>query len=400
MKIEQKYLENPVVVLGNSSTNSLGVIRAYGRKGIRVFFIHTNYEKTVSSSSKYISRTIRLDRWDSQLLREALLCLLNELPDTDKIVIIPTNDASLIAYSSIKASLPAVLVDCLPANHLIELFLDKSKFYDFLKKENIAHPETIDLSNLDKTSLNPVKYPFALKPVYSYQFERTFDGKKLFRIDSENDFSDFRDLLEKKKIRAVIQEIIPGNKIYIVYFFVAKRGSVPVICGYDKIRQSPPDFGTASMVSCSWNDELIAKTIQLAQKLGYTGIGEAEYKYNPQDGEYKLLEINARSTNQNRFIPHLGADIELLYYLDALDYPIPAEISVERNSEIKWIDFQKDLRTLFYMDKANGFSYYQFFKSYQKVKVDGYFAKDDLRPFVFELKELLKAGFKKISGVS
>lgn len=395
MKIENKDFGNPVVVLGNSSTNSLGVIRAYGRRGIPVWFIHTDYKQTASNSSKYVLKIIRLERWNPNLLKEALLDL--ELNDHEKIVVIPTNDASLIAYSSIKNSLPGIFVDCLAPNHLIELFVDKSKFYHFLKEENIPHPNTYDLIHFEKTFKKCDKFPFALKPIYSYQFEKTFDGKKLFRIDSENDFKNHQNLLDKKEIKAVIQEIIPGNRIYIVYFFITKQGKVSVICGYDKIRQSPQDYGTASMVACSWNDELINKTICLAQKLGYTGIGEAEYKYDPQDGEYKLLEINARSTNQNRFIPYLGADIELLYYLDALDCPIPIDIPMMRNSGIKWIDFQKDLRTLFYMDKSNGFSFYQFFKSYQKVKVDGYFAKDDLKPFVLELTELLRAGLKKFS---
>ncbi len=395
LKVKQKYLESPVIVLGNSSTNSLGVIRAYGRRGIPVYFIHTDYEKTASNSSKYLSKEIRLEKWNPHLLKQALIYLLNELTEVDKIVVIPTNDASLITYSSLKTSLSDIFVDCLSPNDLIELFINKSKFYDLLTKENIPHPKTIDLIHYDSTIRTPISFPFALKPIYSHQFEKTFDGKKLFQIDTENDFKHYLNLLEKKELKAVIQEIIPGRQIYIVYFYITKQHKVSVICGYHKIRQLPPDYGTASVVECSWNDELINKTILLARKLGYKGIGEAEYKYDPRDGEYKLLEINVRSTNQNRFIPHLGADIELLYYLDALEHPIPTGIPIIRNSGIKWVDFHKDLRSLYYMDKTDGFSYYELFKSYQNVKVDGYFANDDLRPFFFELIELLKAVFRK-----
>ncbi|NIU01698.1 MAG: D-alanine--D-alanine ligase, partial [Nitrosopumilaceae archaeon] len=61
------------------------------------------------------------------------------------------------------------------------------------------------------------------------------------------------------------------------------------------------------MVETSWNEELIDRTVNFVKELGYTGIGEAEYKYDSRNGEHKLLEINVRSTNQNRFIPYLGA---------------------------------------------------------------------------------------------
>jgi len=166
-------------------------------------------------------------------------------------------------------------------------------------------------------------------------------------------------------------------------------------CFRGQVRDWPP-HSSLSRVYQSNDDELINKTISLVKKLGYTGIGEAEYKYDPQDGEYKLLEINVRSTNQNRFIPYLGADIELLYYLDALDYPIAAEIPIIQKSGIKWVDFQKDLRYLYYMHKTEGFSYYQFFKSYRNVKVDGYFSPDDLRPFFIEFNKLLKTSLRKI----
>jgi len=276
----------------------------------------------------------------------------------------------------------------------IDLFVNKNKFYNLLREKKIHHPKTYDLTSVTNALGKSIKYPFALKPLYSYEFEKVFDGKKLFRVENRKDLDNLLNL-NKKSIELLVQEIIPGDDIYIVYFYITKKHVVPVVCGYHKVRQYEPEFGTASMVETSWNEELINRTVNFVSELGYTGIGEAEYKYDPRDGVHKLFEINARSTNQNRLIPHLGADLEMLYYLEALKYPIPNKISINQRLGLKWMDFQKDMRSLFYRDKKNGFSYYQWFKSYGNVKVDGYFSPDDLQPFFFELIELLKNSIKR-----
>ena len=63
-------MKNQVIILGGSSTNTLGVIRAFGRRGIPVSYVCTDSLKKGTSKSKYIKDIERFDNWSKQNLIE------------------------------------------------------------------------------------------------------------------------------------------------------------------------------------------------------------------------------------------------------------------------------------------------------------------------------------------
>jgi predicted ATP-grasp superfamily ATP-dependent carboligase len=60
----------PVVVLGKSSTNFLGVIRAFGRRGIPVYAISNSPANASSNRSHYIRGMFFVEHWNEKALRE------------------------------------------------------------------------------------------------------------------------------------------------------------------------------------------------------------------------------------------------------------------------------------------------------------------------------------------
>jgi hypothetical protein len=67
---------------------------------------------------------------------------------------------------------------------------------------------------------------------------------------------------------------------------------------------------------------------------------------------------------------------------------------------IKWVDLGKDLTSLARLKKEKKITMAQVLKSYRKLKVEGYFALDDLSPFLNEMRVFLTDGTKKIVRVT
>ena len=56
--------------------------------------------------------------------------------------------------------------------------------------------------------------------------------------------------------------------------------------------------------------------------MGYTGIFSAEFKYDHRDGEFKILEMNARPWWYVDFAASCGVDVCWMAYQDALGLPV------------------------------------------------------------------------------
>jgi predicted ATP-grasp superfamily ATP-dependent carboligase len=62
-----------------------------------------------------------------------------------------------------------------------------------------------------------------------------------------------------------------------------------------KLREHPLRFGTATFAQSIYSEECYRQSIPLLKVLNYTGVCEVEYLFDPRDGKYKLIEINART---------------------------------------------------------------------------------------------------------
>ena len=334
-----------------------------------------------------------IPEWKKEELYKHLIILSKKIKSAKKIVVFPSNDISLVTYIQIKTRLPGNFVDRTPQRDMIELCVNKDKFYALLSQKQISHPASYPAEFVEKNIPQFEKYlsfPFILKPTQNHPFVDLF-SKKVLEIKNQQEMRSAFRLMSKHRIKFVAQEIIPGNQFYLVYFYISRDQKTTAFTGFRKVRQSPPDYGTGSLVEAFWDEALISKARELLNEIQYTGIGEVEYKYHPGQEEHKILEINARSVTFNRLPARLGVDMEYLYYLDAIGALEKRGEIRPRNSSIKWMDFTKDLNSLFRLKKENKISVPQILASFKNLRVDGYFAGDDPAPFFEELYLLLRA---------
>jgi predicted ATP-grasp superfamily ATP-dependent carboligase len=78
--------------------------------------------------------------------------------------------------------------------------------------------------------------------------------------------------------------------------------------------QSPDDFGTGCVVESIAIPELLAPTLRLWRNLAYQGMAEVEYKRDARDGQFKLIEINARHWDWHRLGRASGVNLSWVAY--------------------------------------------------------------------------------------
>lgn len=89
---------------------------------------------------------------------------------------------------------------------------------------------------------------------------------------------------------------------------------------------TPPDFGNSSFLISIPQGEIkqaVDDLQRLLVGLGYRGIFSAEFKFDPRDQAFKLLEINTRPWWYIGFADQCGIPVAWLAYLDAIGESVP-----------------------------------------------------------------------------
>jgi predicted ATP-grasp superfamily ATP-dependent carboligase len=236
-------------------------------------------------------------------------------------------------------------------------------------------------------------YPYIVKPADSSSFHEAF-GRKVFLIESADDLEEATARLRGRDLEVMIQDIVPGREIYSFYAYYDRKSEPLALCGYDKTRQYEPDFGSGSFCKSIWRPEAARPALQLLREMSYHGFAEPELKKDPRDGQYKLLEINARTTLQNRLPAACGVDIEYAAYRDCLGRkPDP---SVRPRGGVLWVDDFTDQKSFLIHLKRRDLSRSEIVDSLKPRKVHSVAAWDDPLPFVVRVVRLLWAGFRRV----
>jgi predicted ATP-grasp superfamily ATP-dependent carboligase len=185
-----------------------------------------------------------------------------------------------------------------------------------------------------------------LKPAHSQQFFARF-GVKAFRI---------RDRLEAKSrltecmtagMEMLLQEYIPGAPTdhYFIDGFVDRQGVVRAMFARRRLRMNPPDFGNSTlMISVPMADTGDAGTTlrTLFADIKYRGIFSAEFKRDPRDGLFNLIEVNARPWWYVEFAARCGVNVCTMAVRDALGEQVAtvSSYAVGRRCVFPYYDLQ------------------------------------------------------------
>lgn len=216
-------------------------------------------------------------------------------------------------------------------------------------------------------------YPVLVKPSDHVAFKRAF-RKQAFRCA---DRAELEEALELAAPYApIVQEWIPGgdDELYTLGSYVARDGrALGLFCGR-KLRQTPPGVGTCRVGEAVWVDEVVEQGLALLAALGFHGLSQVEFKRDPRDGSFRLMEVNPRLWQWHGLAAACGVDLPWIAYRDLHGERVEP-VRQRRDDRRRWaITFAGGLRPA----------------RVRPPYVDAVLARDDLRPQAVQLAGIVR----------
>ena len=315
---------SPALVFGADIT-ALAVVRALGRNGVPAYVAG---ERTglVDRSRWYRRAPGAPIREDGDV--DALTRYLAELP-FERAVAFPCTDMWAVAL----AAQPAETTDRFPASiaapPALGTLVDKARFAAAAERLGVPIPRTVhaagphDLGELEDADLTALFF----KPVDSQAFSRRF-GVKAMRARGRFEAIEVLDRVAGAGLEVLLQEYVPGPTTDHIFIdgYVDQGGTMRGCLAYRRLRMHPPEFGNSTMAVTIPLAEVAAaheSLLRLFDGLDYSGLFDAEFKHDSRDGEFKLLEVNARPWWNLEIAGAAGLDLCGIAYRDALGLPLP-----------------------------------------------------------------------------
>ncbi len=258
----------------------------------------------------------------------------------------PTHDAHLVAVSK-HADRIAPLV--LPGSHwdMIGPLMAKIPQLELAERAGVPIPRSFMPTTREEAeaAAAQIPYPAIAKPSIGINFKHT-EKVQVLLANTPAELVDGYERIAVTGDRAIFQEVIPGgdDALWTVGSFSSGGGNaIGTFCGR-KLVQRPPIFGTCRVGEARWADEPIAYADALLRTSGFDGITQIEFKRDPRDGSFRLIEINLRTWQWHSLARRCGVDLVGLCYRSACGETVPRTISGSRHDGRRWVAAVPHLR--------------------------------------------------------
>jgi predicted ATP-grasp superfamily ATP-dependent carboligase len=173
-------------------------------------------------------------------------------------------------------------------------------------------------------------YPVLVKPSATEGFKRRF-GRQAFRCEGPAEVE--RAWADAAEYEPLVQELVPGGdeELYTLGSYLSADGEpLGLFCGR-KLRQTPPVVGTCRVGEALWVEEVVDHGLRLLRELGHIGLSQVEFKRDPRDGAYRLMEVNPRLWQWHGLAAACGVDFPRIAYEDLVgERPQPVSMNGAR----------------------------------------------------------------------
>ena len=288
--------------------NGLAAIRSLGRAGARVIAVD-HRPGALGFHSRYADGRLCPDPVTEEA---AYVDFLRELGEPGPIF--PTHDEHLNVIARHQDDLPFLC----PFPSWEALGPIQSKRHQVERAQELGVP-------VPRTASEPTDdfgYPVLVKPSDPTGFRRAF-RRQAFRCATRSELDDAFE--RARPYEPLVQELIPGgdDELYTLGSYLSRDGEALGVFSGRKLRQTPPGVGTCRVGEAVWVDEVVEQGLALLRGLGFHGLSQVEFKRDPRDGAYKLIEVNPRLFQWHGLAAACGIDLPRIAYFDLLGSPPP-----------------------------------------------------------------------------
>lgn len=361
----------------------LGIARALGRHGIPVAVLDD--EHSIARYSRFVTRAIHTpDLRDEQRTVDAMLRAGRQY-GLQGWVLFPTRDETVAAIARHRHVLSGMYRTPAPPWQTVQQAWDKRNTYALAAELGIPVPRTWQPQHIDELAEIIPALPVAIKPAIKEHFLYATRAKA-WRADTPEElhdrYSQARALVGPGEV--LVQELIPGDgRTQYAYCAFFKNGHALASMTARRRRQHPHEFGRASTyVETVAAPEVAALSLRFLRAVEYYGLVEIEYKRDPRDGRYKLLDVNARTWGYHSLGVSAGVNFPLLLYQDQLGLPVEP---VHAAPGVRWVRMVTDVPSALLDITHRRLSLRAYLRSLARCNTESVFSRDDPLPGLAEL---------------
>ena len=301
-------------------------------------------------------------------------------------ILYPTREELVAALSLNRSELSKVFRVPTPEWESVKWAWDKRNTYRLARKLEIPTPVTHCPENIDQLAeLQDLTPPFVVKPAIKEHFFYATKAKA-WRANSQAElrtrFQEACELAGDGEI--MVQELIPGGGSqqfsYCAFFRDGEAVGKMVV---RRTRQHPLKFGRASTYVETVDVPILEEfSERFLRAIDYYGLAELEYKLDPRDSQYKLLDVNARTWGYHSLGARAGVDFSYMLYADQVGLPV--SVSKGRPG-VAWVRTTTDIPAALMAILGGETDWKSYFRSLRNCNVEAVFSPRDPLPGLAEV---------------
>jgi predicted ATP-grasp superfamily ATP-dependent carboligase len=132
----------------------------------------------------------------------------------------------------------------------------------------------------------------------------------------------------------------------------------------------------------------------MLQAMGYYGYSCTEFKCDPRDGIYKLMEVNGRHNLSTLLAVHCGINFPWLHYCHLVNGIVPEQTRFRE--DFFWIDVERDLPFIPQRIFSQKESWSQILAPYVNPHISAIYDSHDPKPFFKRYADFSRNAVKRL----
>ena len=366
--LERAAAVHPAIVLQVSYACGLDIIRDLGRHGVPVAAMDPD-PGALGLRSRYAAGLVCPDPLDDE---EAFLVFLEDFGRSlpQPAVVFPSHDEYIWPLSRHAKRLEPSFIVPFSRWEIMRRVHDKRAQLEAAWSSGVDTPKTVFVESGEElaAAADEVRFPAVLKPVDSLAFKRRF-RRHIIDVDSPAELRRVYDKVDDLGL-LMLQERVPGgeDELWTVGSYLdAQSRPLAVFCGH-KLRQYPHSGGSCLAGVSAWEQPLVDAALRLLRQLRFHGVSQVEFKRDPRDGRFCLMEVNARHWKWHGLATASGVNLSLAAYRDATREPY---LAPRQTDGVKWIVANKDVPLAILEIARRERSAKEYLRSLRGTRMDG-----------------------------
>lgn len=379
---DTQFQPQTAIILGGAQ-GSLALARSLGEAGARVFYISN--DSPLPGWSRHTGKTYGWPGPENPGSAAFLRQFAKE-HGLEGAILVPASDPEVKFVAQSVAALSGTFRILLPDWERLRWLCDKPLLYRRAAELGISFARTYEIASLEEAQATDFVFPVILKPNMGGGHS-ALSKAKVMRVDDRAAFLEVfeRAAEELGAQNIVVQQFIPGGgEGQFSYAALWFEGKPVAEFTARRARQYPVDFGfTSTFVETVDVPEIHDAARRILESVGYSGMVEIEFKHDPRNGAFNILDVNPRPWSW--FALAKAAKVDLGRLMLDVVAGRPSTQPVKPQLGTGWMYLVRDLVASAILLGRGRLKLADFLKSLPQVRAWATFALNDPKPGLLDL---------------